>query len=115
MLRRAGLQRGLDVEAERLQQVLRGDYLHHPALVEEAFGQPALAPAPTARYRLRQRRTARRAANAQHFAQHPDAATITSMPGLAELTGARVLAEIGDDRNRFADARGLKAYTAAPR
>jgi transposase len=114
VLRRAGLQRGLDVEAERLQQVLRGDYLHHPALVEEAFGQPALA-------LLRQldtgcqRRTARRAATAQHFAQHPDAATITSMPGLAELIGARVLAEIGDDRNRFGDARGLKAYAAAPR
>ena len=28
------------------------------------------------------------------------------MPGLAALTGARVLAEIGDDRAWFADARG---------
>ena len=35
------------------------------------------------------------------------------MPGLAELTGARVLAEIGDDRDRFADARGLKAYAGS--
>src|SRR5688500_381141 len=43
LLRRAGLQRGLDAEAARLQQVLRGDYLHHPELVEEAFGQQALA------------------------------------------------------------------------
>jgi transposase len=43
----------------------------------------------------------------ERFAQHPDAAIITSMPGLAALTGARVLAEIGDDRARFADARGL--------
>jgi len=41
------------------------------------------------------------------------AAIITSMPGLAELTGARILADIGDDRARFADARGLKAYAAA--
>jgi hypothetical protein len=32
LLRRAGLQRGLDAEAARLQQVLRGDYLHHAAL-----------------------------------------------------------------------------------
>lgn len=27
--------------------------------------------------------------------------------------GARVLAEIGDDRNRLADARGLKAYAGS--
>ncbi|MGS2805929.1 transposase [Nocardia sp. MW-W600-9] len=33
-----------------------------------------------------------------------------SFPGLADLSGARVLAEIGDDRTRFADARALKAY-----
>ena len=47
------------------------------------------------------------------FHQHPDAAIITSMPGLAALTGARVMAEIGDDRARFADARGLKAYAGS--
>lgn len=29
------------------------------------------------------------------------------------LTGARVLAEIGDDRTRFADARSLKAYAGS--
>ena len=91
---------------------MRADYLHHPALVEEAFGQQALA-------LLRQLDTA--CGNAEHlaeataerFAQYPDAAIITSMPGLAELTGARVLAEIGDDRARFADARGLKAYAGS--
>jgi hypothetical protein len=37
------VQRGLDAEAIRLQQVLRADYLHHPALVEEDLGQQALA------------------------------------------------------------------------
>ena len=79
---------------------------------EEAFGQQALA-------LLRQLDTA--CANAEdladaateRFARHPDAAIITSMPGLAELTGARVLAEIGDDRDRFADARGLEAYAGS--
>lgn len=35
------------------------------------------------------------------------------MPGLAETTGARVLAEIGDDRSRFATAGSLKAYAGA--
>ena len=47
------------------------------------------------------------------FAAHPDAKIITSFPGLGPLAGARVLAEIGDDRNRFATARGLKAYAGA--
>ncbi|WP_235677834.1 transposase [Mycolicibacterium sarraceniae] len=38
---------------------------------------------------------------------------MTSFPGLADSTGARVLAEIGDDRDRFADARALKAYAGS--
>ena len=52
-------------------------------------------------------------ASAQLFQTHPDYAIITSFPGLADSTGARVLAEIGDDRTRFADARALKAYAGS--
>ncbi len=48
-----------------------------------------------------------------HFEQHPDAEIITSFPGLGMLAGARVLAEIGDDRSRFTDARGLKAFAGS--
>jgi transposase len=47
------------------------------------------------------------------FPQHPDAEIILSFRGLGTQLGARVLAEIGDDRQRFADARGLKAYAGA--
>ncbi|MGW1617359.1 transposase [Streptomyces sp. NPDC002285] len=47
------------------------------------------------------------------FVQHPDAEIITSFPGLAVLTGARILAEIGDDRTRFDTARDLKAYAGS--
>jgi len=47
------------------------------------------------------------------FPQHPDAEILLSFPGLGVQLGARVLAEIGDDRRRFADARGLKAYAGA--
>ena len=43
----------------------------------------------------------------------PDAEIIASLPGLGSLTGARVLAEIGDDRSRFADPRALKAYAGS--
>jgi transposase len=47
------------------------------------------------------------------FQQDPDYAIITGSPGLGDLTGARVLAEIGDDRTRFTDARGLKAFAGS--
>ena len=49
----------------------------------------------------------------ESFNLHPDAGIITSFPGLGALTGARVLAETGDDRSRFQDAKGLKAYAGA--
>ncbi len=112
LLRRAGRQRGIDAETDRLQAILRAEYLHQPPSVEDALGRQALA-------LLRQLDTA--CANAdelaaaviEQFDAHPDVPIITSQPGLGALTGARVLAEIGDDRSRFADARALKAYAGA--
>jgi transposase len=53
------------------------------------------------------------AAATESFNQHPDAGIITTFPGIGALTGARVLAETGDDRSRFHDAKGLKAYAGA--
>ncbi|MEU8869260.1 transposase [Streptomyces umbrinus] len=47
------------------------------------------------------------------FEGHPDSEIITSFPGIGSLTGARILAEIGDDPSRFADARALKSYAGA--
>ncbi|MCC3771968.1 IS110 family transposase [Streptomyces sp. UNOC14_S4] len=111
-LKRAGRQRGIDAEAERLREVFRADWAHQPPLVEDALGQQMLA-------LLTQLNAACTAADdlakAVHeaFPQHPDAEVITSFPGLGVQLGARVLAEIGDDRTRFADARGLKAYAGA--
>jgi transposase len=112
LLRRAGRQRGLDAEATRIHTVLRAEQLRQLPMVETAYGRQALA-------LLRNLDTA--CANADdladaattQFAQHPDAAIITSLPGLGALTGARLLAEVGDDRARFADARALKAYAGA--
>ena len=92
--------------------MLRADYLHHSPLVENAFGTQARA-------LLRQldatidNAEQLAAATVTHFHTHPDVEIITSLPGLGSLTGARVLAEIGDDRSRFADAKGLKAYAGA--
>ena len=47
-----------------------------------------------------------------HFGQHPDAEIITSQPGLGTILGARVLAEFGDDPNRYASAKARKNYAA---
>ena len=52
-------------------------------------------------------------ATTEAFATHPHHQIITSFPGLGDLTGARMLAEIGDDRTRFTDARALKAYAGS--
>jgi transposase len=44
------------------------------------------------------------------FAEHPLAPVLTSAPGLGSILGARVLAEIGDDPDRFVTANGLRAF-----
>ena len=112
VLRRAGRKLGIDAEAERLRGVFRQEQLRQLPLVEEAMGKQSLA-------LLRQFDAACRsqdelaAAAEESFSQHPDAGIITSFPGIGNLTGARVLAELGDDRSRFTHAKGLKAYAGA--
>lgn len=111
-LKRAGRKRGIEAEAERLREAFRADWAHQPPLVEDALGQQMLA-------LLVQLEAACTAADnlakavEEAFPQHPDAEVILSFPGLGIQLGARVLAEIGDDHARFADARGLKAYAGA--
>ena len=108
-LRRAGRQRGIDALTGQIRQTLRGPQLRQPPLVEQAMGRQALALLATLNTECANAEQLTQAA-AEAFRQHPDHETITSFPGLTDLTGARVLAEIGDDRSRFADARALKAY-----
>ena len=50
---------------------------------------------------------------AEAFRAHPDYTIITSFPGLADISGAIVLAEVGDDRSRFADHRSLQAFAGS--
>jgi transposase len=112
LLKKAGRSRGLDTEATRLRDAFRVPQMRQLPLVEDAMGRQALAlpgqldAACAAADGLEHAAT-------QSFNLHPDAGIITSFPGLGALTGARVLAEIGDDRSRFADAKGLKAYAGA--
>ncbi|PJM98483.1 IS110 family transposase [Streptomyces sp. CB01201] len=111
-LKRAGRSRGIEDEVDRLHGVFRADYPHQPQLIEDAFGKQMLA-------LLRQLDAACVAADEleeaaeQSFRQHPDAEILLSFPGLGVQIAARVLAEIGDDRKRFIDARALKAYAGS--
>jgi Transposase/Transposase IS116/IS110/IS902 family len=112
ILKKAGRSRALDTEATRIREAFRTQQMRQLPLVEQAMGRQALA-------LLGQLDAACAAADdlehavTQSFNLHPDAGIITSFPGLGALTGARVLAEIGDDRSRFQDAKGLKAYAGA--
>lgn len=111
-LRRAGRTRGIAQAAAEIKAELRKPQLHQPLLVENAMGKNVLAllaVLDTACVNVDELAQA----SAALFQQHPDYAIITSFPGLADSTGARVLGEIGDDRNRFADARALKAYAGS--
>jgi transposase len=111
-LRKSGRRRGVDAEATRLREAFHTGQMRQLPLVEQAMGRQARAllhrldAACQAADDLEQAAT-------ESFNQHPDAGIITSFPGLGSLTGARVLAEIGDDRSRFTDAKGLKAYAGA--
>ncbi|MDT7765184.1 MAG: hypothetical protein QOC63_4604 [Mycobacterium sp.] len=111
-LRRAGRERGIEQSALRIRQTLQEPQLRHPELVEEAFGRQALALLALLDIECRNADSLAEA-TAEAFGQHPDHEIITSFPGLSDSAGARILAEIGDDRTRFADARALKAYAGS--
>lgn len=112
LLTQAGRRKHIGRDADALHELFAHAQLRQPALVENAMALQLTAllvqfeAACAAADQLQQ------AAEA-HFEQHPDAQIMVSFPGLGLLTGARVLAEIGDDRARFADARGLKAYAGS--
>jgi transposase len=46
------------------------------------------------------------------FGEHPDAEIYLSQPGLGPIPGARVLAEFGDDPDRYADGKARRNYAA---
>lgn len=112
LLRNAGRTRYLEREATRLHRILRSNTLQMPESVEQAYGAQLIA-------MFSEMDAAREAVDdltqktEELFLTHADAAIITSMPGLANTTGARILAEMGDDPDRFSSASSLKAYSGA--
>jgi transposase len=112
LLKKAGRSRGIDTEAARLREAFRAEQMRQLPLVEQAMGRQAMALLGQLNAACASADDLERAVT-ESFNLHPDAGIITSFPGLGPIAGARVLAEIGDDRSRFQDAKGLKAYAGA--
>lgn len=96
-------------KAARIQAVLRGEYLSQPEVLTAAYAATTRAAVAVLRTLDEQVKVLQGQVDA-HFGQHPDAEIILSQPGLGPILGARVLAEFGDDPDRYTDARARKNY-----
>jgi transposase len=107
-LRRAN-RRNVEDKAAMIQSTLRAPALRQPAQVQAAF-----AAIVASQVRLLSTLNGEVAqlgeVVADHFGRHRDAEIYTSQPGLGVILAARVLAEFGDDRTRYADAKARKNY-----
>ncbi|NMO94156.1 IS110 family transposase, partial [Actinomycetospora sp. TBRC 11914] len=109
-LRAAGRQRNSDTVAARIVEVLRAEQLEaHPGVVG-AYAASVKALVAVIGELARQCEVLQGEV-AAGFGRHPDAEIYLSQPGLGQVLGARVLAEFGDDPERYADARARKNYS----
>jgi transposase len=108
-LKRGGRQRNIDRRTVEIQDALRADQLAAPALVADAMGAVVASLVPII-VELNRQIDQLETQLADRFEQHPDAKIIRSQPGLGTILGARVLAEFGDDPNRYDTAKCRKNY-----
>ncbi|MFJ7909000.1 IS110 family transposase [Kitasatospora sp. NPDC096204] len=101
--------RNRDEKAAAIQAALREPQLGLPEPVTAAYAAAAAAHARVL-IALNEQITEMEGQVKAHFLAHPDAEIYLSMPGIAEITGARVLAEFGDDATRYASAKARKNY-----
>lgn len=106
---RGGRQRNIDKEVDHIIEAFRSEQLTQAVPVEQAHAHQMRALLRALDVAVENEHALEQALEVE-FEKHPDAAIIISMPGLGPVLGARALAEIGDDRDRFQSARGLKAF-----
>ena len=107
-LRRAR-RRGVAVKAAAIYAALRTPQLTQPAGVAAAYAVAVRAQVALLRVLAEQVKTVQAQVEAD-FGEHPDVQVYRSQPGLGTVTGARVLAEFGDDPHRYTDAKARKNY-----
>ena len=101
--------RNIPEKAARIQAVLRAEHLGQPEVLTTAYAATTRAAVAVLSTLNEQVKALQEQVDA-HFGQHPDAEIISSQPGLGPILGARVLAEFGDDPERYTDARARKNY-----
>ena len=108
-LRRGGRQRNLDHRATEIRAALRSPQLTAPPAITAAFAATTtslvavIAGLNDAINKLETELAA-------SFDEHPDADIYLSLPGLGVILGARVLAEFGDDPERYDDVKSRRNY-----
>lgn len=101
--------RDIPAKAATIQAMLRAEQLGQPVVVTAAYAASVRALVAVLATLNEQVKALQRQVEA-HFGQHPDAEIILSQPGLGAVLGARVLAEFGDDHDRYASAKARKNY-----
>jgi transposase len=109
-LRAAGRQRNLTGKAEQISAALRTEQLTAQPQVALAYGATVRAAVAVLTELTRQVTLLGEQVEAS-FGRHPDAEIYQSQPGLGPILAARVLAEFGDDPDRYADAKARKNYS----
>jgi transposase len=110
LLRRAGRQRNIAARAEEYLTALRSEQLPARPGVVDAYAASVSALVAVINEMVTQTAVLEEQVKAG-FGQHPDAEVYLSQPGLGPILAARVLAEFGDDPDRYADARARKNYS----
>ena len=108
-LTRAGRQRNVESRSEQIQAALRSEQLQAPVSVTGAYGT-IVSSLVSLIAGLNDQISGLEQELEGAFEDHPDAKILRSLPGLGTVLGARVLAEFGDDRTRYLDARARKNY-----
>ena len=101
--------RGVAAKAAAIQAALRTEHLTQPAEVAAAYTVGVRAQVALLTVLHEQVKTVEAQVEAD-FGKHPDVKIYRSQPGLGTITGARVLAEFGDDPHRYATAKTRKNY-----
>jgi Transposase/Transposase IS116/IS110/IS902 family len=108
-LRRAGRRRQVDARASAIRAALASQQLEALPVVADAYGQLVAAEVAVIAS-LSEQLGHLEAALTAAFGAHPDAGIVRSQPGLGVVLAARVLAEFGDDPQRYVSAKARKAY-----
>ena len=108
-LKRGGRRRGITERAEEITRALRSPQLEAPELVSRAYGDVVGSTVRIVAEMTKQIDKLGRDLAAS-FEGHPDAEILRSLPGLGVVLGARILAEFGDDPDRYADPKARKNY-----